>query len=106
MRKNRSKDAILDPIVAALRDARAAKGLSQRALSERAAMPQSQISRIESGEVDLQLSTLIGLARTLDLEVKLVPRASLPAVTAVINARADSEPRPAYSLLDDEDGQP
>lgn len=49
-------------------------------------MPQAHISKIESGKVDLRLSSLIELARTLDLEVLVVPRKSLAAVQAVIRS--------------------
>lgn len=48
-------------------------------------MPQS-ISKIESGKVDLQLSSLIQLARPLDLEVKLLPKKALPAVDSVVRS--------------------
>jgi len=71
-------------IVNALKAAREAKGLSQRALAARAGLPQSHISKIESGVVDLQLSSLTELARVLGLEVKLVPRRALPAVDSIV----------------------
>jgi len=73
----------LKPIVATLKTARTAKGFSQRALAERSGVPQSHISRIESGTVDLQTSSLVQLARALDLEVSLVPRQIVPAVEAL-----------------------
>ena len=117
-----------------LREARAAKQLSQRELSKLAGVPQSHISRIESNQVDLRLSSLIAIANALDLEVTLVPRQAMPAVQslarqAAINRRSSltdnaknitgvrkqimhapaqqesrSAARPAYSL-DDEDDQ-
>ncbi len=70
-------------IFAALKAARLAKRLSQRALSESVGMPQSHISKIEQGAVDLQLSSLFALARALDLEAMLVPRKLVPAVEAI-----------------------
>lgn len=72
------------PIAADLRKARIAKGWSQRVLSAKAAMTQAQISRIESGTVDLRLSTLLELARLLDFEVTLTPRNALTAVQALV----------------------
>jgi transcriptional regulator with XRE-family HTH domain len=66
-----------------LRSARDAKGLSQRALGELVAVPQSHISKIESGSVDLRLSSLVEIARALDLEVTLVPRKNVSAVGAI-----------------------
>jgi transcriptional regulator with XRE-family HTH domain len=95
-------------IIAALKAARAAKGFSQRELSAKAGVPQSHISRIERGAVDLQLSSLIELARVLDLEVMTVPRKLVPAVQAIVRADASSyaQPeeavRPAYELDEDE----
>ncbi len=66
-----------------LREARIAKNLSQRDLSKLAGVPQSHISRIESNQVDLRLSSLIAIANALDLEVTLVPRKAMPAVQSI-----------------------
>src|SRR5215471_5651292 len=78
-----------DEILENLRTARQRTGLSQRDLSARIGVPQSHISKIESGGTDLRLSTLIELARALDHEVVLVPRKLLPAVEAIVgNASA------------------
>lgn len=77
-------------IAEALKEARGRKGLSQRALGELAGLPQSHISKIESGAVDLQLSSLVQLARVLDLEVRLVPRKAVPAVDSVVRTTAPS----------------
>jgi transcriptional regulator with XRE-family HTH domain len=98
-------------IVKKLKATRQAKGFSQRKLSQLAGVPQSHISKIESGAVDLRLSSLIELARVLDLELTLVPRKALPAINTIIRS---SEPaakrtiggvlpeleviRPAYNL--------
>ena len=67
-----------------LKAEREARGLSQRALSKLAGVPQGHISKIESGTVDLRLSSLIELARVLGLELTLVPRKALPAVKSII----------------------
>lgn len=72
-------------IIAALKAAREEKGLSQRELSRKAGVPQSHISKIEQGTVDLQLSSLIELSRVLDLEIMTVPRRLVPAVQAIVN---------------------
>ncbi|MCY4633400.1 MAG: helix-turn-helix transcriptional regulator [Acidobacteria bacterium] len=66
-----------------MRNARHAKGLSQRELSVDSAVPQGHISKIENGAVDLRVSSLVALARALDLEVMLVPRGSVAAVRSV-----------------------
>ncbi len=73
-------------IATALKTAREAKGMSQRALSEKAGVPQGHISKIETGAVDLRLSSLIELARVLDLELALVPRKSIPAVNSIVRS--------------------
>lgn len=70
-----------------LKTAREGKGLSQRTLSKLAGLPQSHISRIENGGVDLRLSSLVEIARALDLEVTLVPRKNLSAVRSIVQPR-------------------
>lgn len=84
-----------------LKTARRAKGLSQRALGKMAAVPQSHVSKIEAGAVDLRVSSLVELARALELELMLVPRKTVSAVQSIV--RGDAA-RPAYSLEDDDDG--
>jgi len=81
-----------DEIAEALRMARQAKGLSQRALSQRAGVPQGHISKIEHGTVDLRLSSLVAIARALDLELVLVPRKSVPAVQSVARSSTTESP--------------
>jgi transcriptional regulator with XRE-family HTH domain len=84
-------------ITSALRTAREAKGLSQRALSKLVDVPQGHISKIESGGVDLRVSSLIELARALDLELTLVPRKSLPAVQSVVRSTSVVDRAPDIS---------
>ena len=76
------KYAITD-ITEKLKAAREAKGLSQRKLGQLAGVPQAHISKIESGNVDLRVSSLIELSRALGLELTLVPRKTLPAVNTI-----------------------
>ncbi len=73
-----------DQILKSLREARQRKGLSQRELSARSGVPQSHISKIESGSVDLRVSSLVALARVLELEPTLVPKKSVPAVMSIV----------------------
>ena len=73
-------------IIEAIKEARTSKGISQRALSNLTGVTQAHISNIENGGVDIQLSSLTQIARALDLEVKLVPRKSLPAVDTIIQS--------------------
>jgi transcriptional regulator with XRE-family HTH domain len=74
-----------DEIIENLKTARERTGLSQRDLSARIGVPQSHISKIESGGSDLRLSSLIEFARALDHELVLVPRKLLPAVEAIVS---------------------
>ncbi|MFI0416193.1 MAG: helix-turn-helix domain-containing protein [Candidatus Thiodiazotropha sp.] len=99
----------LEYLAKALKEAREDKKLSQRALSQKAGMPQSQISRIENAAVDLQTSSLIELARALDMDVVLVPRNLVPAVNSVMRMTQSAQdgeepPRPAYDPDEDDDG--
>lgn len=82
-----------EDIIRTLKNAREAKGLSQRALSARTGLPQSHISKIESGGTDIRLSSLIELARVLDLELKLVPRKAVPAVETVVRSTVPPPPQ-------------
>ena len=92
--------------IQALKDARKAHGMSQAELGERVGLPQSHISRIESGAVDVGLSILLEMSRSLGLEPIAVPRSLVPAVRGLIRADAEgspSEQRPAYALDEDDD---
>ncbi len=67
-----------------LRQAREAKGWSQRELAARSGVTQANISKIETGQVDPQFSTLVELARFLDIEMILAPRQATTAIAAII----------------------
>jgi len=76
----------IEDITRTLKEARQRKALSQRELSARSGVHQYQISKIENGTVDLRLSSLIELARALDLDLKLIPRKAVPAVDNVVRS--------------------
>lgn len=57
---------------------RRARGLSQRQLSESAGVPQAHISRIESGGVDLRLSSLLAIAHALNHDLAILPFQAVP----------------------------
>lgn len=105
MQNNTSPPYTTEGIASALKTARAAKGLSQRALSALSGVPQAHISKIEGNAVDLRLSSLVALAHALGLEIQLLPRKLVPAVQSLVRtAGAQEAPqRPAYQL-DDENG--
>ena len=100
MQNKLSKRSGLELLAETIRQARLQKGWSQRELSARAHMPQAQISRFETGSVDPQVSTLVELARTLDLDLQLVPRAAVTAVGAAVRtAEQRSEERASQEWL-------
>lgn len=100
MQNKISKRYGLESLTQVIRQARLAKGWSQRDLSARAHLTQAQISRIENGEVNLQVSTLIELVRSLDLDLQLVPRSAVTAVEAAVrSAEERSDERSARNLL-------
>lgn len=76
----------IDEMAASIRAARQAKALTQKELGQRVGLPQSHISKIEKAAVDLQFSSLVEIARALELEVKLIPRKSLSAVAGAVRA--------------------
>jgi DNA-binding XRE family transcriptional regulator len=93
----------IDEIAASIRAGRQAKALTQKQLGQRVGLPQSHISKIEKGAVDLQLSTLVEIARALDLEFKLVPRKALPAVEGAVRAHGTTvETSRALNLLNEQ----
>lgn len=97
MQKDTSKTYATEHVAAALKAAREAKGISQRALSKLAGVPQAHISKIEGNTVDLRLSSLIALAHALDLEISLVPRKAVPAVQSLSRSAGKSFALPQIS---------
>jgi transcriptional regulator with XRE-family HTH domain len=84
-------------------EARHRKELTQTELSALLGLPQSYISQVEQGKHDIKTSTLSAWARVLDLEVMLIPRHQVPAVSYLIQPRSsDQQPiPPAYGPLPD-----
>lgn len=96
-------DALIENIAKRLKQTRENMGLSQRALSELSGVPQGHISKIENASVDLRLSSLIALARALDLELILSPRKSVAAVRSIIrSADGPSETSPTVRSANQE----
>lgn len=85
----------MEEIAEKLKKARKEKGLTQAALGKKMGLPQSHISQIEAGHVDLRVSSLEQMARLLDLEPMLIPRALTPAVRSIISGRGESQ-KPAW----------
>jgi HTH-type transcriptional regulator/antitoxin HipB len=74
-------------IAQVLQQARKAKKISQSDMSRLLNLPQSHISKIESGKTDLRLSNLENIAHALGFELMLIPKAMAAYVQATIEGR-------------------
>jgi HTH-type transcriptional regulator / antitoxin HipB len=81
--------------------ARRKRGITQKTLGERMGLPQSHVSAIENAKVDPRLSSVIELARLLDLEPMLIPREQVLAVRALIDGKPDT---PLWTMEEDDEG--
>src|ERR1700676_819300 len=86
-------------IAASLTAARRRAQLSQHALGAKVGLAQSHISKIERAAIDPQVSSLMEIARTLGLELMLVPAQLVPAVQA-LEREATPDPRRTPSAID------
>ncbi len=83
-----------------IRARRLALGLSQAEAARRSGIQQRQVSTFERGG-DVTLSTLLKLAKALDVELLPVPRGDAAKVESLLRAKRDAAPSaPALSLLD------
>ncbi len=82
----------MNSILKQLKIARQEKGLKQSEFGSKLGLPQSHISKIERGETDPRLSTVIDMARIVDRELILVPRRLAPAIRSMIEGGHDQEP--------------
>jgi transcriptional regulator with XRE-family HTH domain len=73
----------------AIRQARIAQGLSLRALSARARLPYSTLSKLENGKMGLTYDKLIRLAQALNLDLKdIVAQDEEPATPVAVGRRS------------------
>ena len=96
MRRNRAPE-----LTKTIQQQRRRKGISQAELGRLVGMPQSQIARIERGGADFRLSTLINVARALDLEPMLVPK-HLSTAVGYMSAGKSSETAALPKLVGNE----
>ena len=92
----------------ALKEARVARGWSQRELGSRLGLPQMHISGIESGKIVPRYDTLLEIVRMLDRDLIMVPRALVPVVQSLVRDHVKDQPgegeeRPLYAADRDED---
>lgn len=73
-------------IIEQLKAARLAQNITQSEMAERLGTTQGHISMIEARKVDPRLSNVVEIARLLDQEPILVPRAYLPAIRCLLSS--------------------
>lgn len=76
----------MSKIAEELVNARIAAGLSQDALAVRAGVSRMTLQRTESGKNDPRLSTLLVLARSLGMDVMMVPKDLRPDLENFVQA--------------------
>lgn len=94
---------MMEPLIRQLRETRKNKGMTQSELARLVGLPQSHISDIEQGKIDLRISTLIQMARILDHEIMLVPRQLNTYIKAIIAGKENVETEPRFQP-DQEEG--
>ncbi|MGN6646595.1 MAG: helix-turn-helix domain-containing protein [Cytophaga sp.] len=65
-----TKEKLLKALGKKVKALREAKGLSQYALSDESGIARSQIVRLENGELNCTIATLLQVAQALEVEVK------------------------------------
>jgi transcriptional regulator with XRE-family HTH domain len=94
----------------ALRQQRRRLGWSQAELGARIGLGQVHVSAIERGKVSPRVDTLLDIARALDLDLVLTPRALVPAIQALEREHEHRESidanAPLYGTGEDEDATP
>jgi transcriptional regulator with XRE-family HTH domain len=85
-----------------IRVQRREKRMSQSQLGHMLHMPQSQIARIEQGNRDVRLSTLLELSRALGLEPMLIPKQLVPAVQYMVSEKRGEANRSVPKLVGNE----
>jgi transcriptional regulator with XRE-family HTH domain len=76
----------MSQVIKELESARKAGSLSQEALATQAGLSRMTVQRIESGQIDPRLSTLLEMARVLGLELMTVPAALRPQLEDFVRA--------------------
>lgn len=97
-------NSTIAPLIESIVQARKAMNLTQAQLGKELGLPQSYISRLESGKLDIRLSGILEIARFLRLDLTLVPLNLVPAVRAITSGgNTVSFDKPLYSLDDIEE---
>ena len=97
---SRKRDAFT-PLGQVLRATREQRGLTQKALAGSLGLRQRQISDLERAAMDPRFSTVVDVARALELEVALVPRHLVSTIEG-FERREQGSSTPMYALGEDE----
>ena len=81
-----SKNMILEKIGARIRDARTNANMSQAELAEKADIHLSHFTRIENGQVEMRVETLIRILEALEISADWILRANVPASDTVYDS--------------------
>lgn len=77
---------IMSKIVEELQMARKAAALTHEELAQRAGLNRMTVQRTEAGKIDPRLSTLLVLARTLGMDLMLIPTSLRPELEDFVRA--------------------
>jgi len=91
-----------EELVITLKKAREKAGLRQRELAEKVGVPQSHISKIETGKISPTISILIQIARILRFELMAVPKQYTGLVKSLTNNDPNAFTQPAYRIDEDD----
>jgi transcriptional regulator with XRE-family HTH domain len=99
------KSLTVQHIALRLKRARLEKGITQSELSALLNVPQSYIAKVEAGRTDLRSSTMLEIAKLLDLEVLFISLKDLPQVaSALADAKITRQKIHSSAYEPDEDG--
>jgi transcriptional regulator with XRE-family HTH domain len=85
----------MSKFLASFAKARRAASLTQQQLAERAGLARMAVQKLEAGSVDPKLSTLEVAARSLGMELMLVPAALRPELEAFVQSGGKLVGQPA-----------
>lgn len=95
------KDSLLQDLGIELKKARLAAKMTQEHVAHRAGISRPRYQMIESGDAAARVTTLVNIARALQLELMLVPQTMVPGINAMLH-QTNQDDRPAF-VADSED---
>ena len=89
-------------LIRSIQRRRKSLNLPQQEVARLSGVPQSNYSKIELGKIEPRVSTLVDIARALDLELMLVPTELVPVVQSLTSEQGRPEDRPLFAATGDE----